>query len=795
MNTNVRQVRITARAALCCALISSPAIAATSPGVVTLNATISDFSGSTSSTSGQRHDVVVWVAKADGTFIKTLWKQGPAAFDHEDWVDHFVTWNNARTGSTDFDGFTGATAQSYAPPNNPITVTWNCKDASNNFVEDGNYQFFIQYAESKNITVNGVSTPEQGPVALGLTWTKGPASQSLTPPNEGTYGSPANGNNFTNLSIEWNYATVPPTITSAAPPSSGSQGTPYNHTLSATGSAQITYSVSSGALPTGLTLSSSGVITGAPLVAGTFTGTITAENGVLPNADLPFSITIEQAIVFTSNPPPANGNLVSSYNHTCTVIGTAPVTFSVDDGILPPGLTLSPTGLISGTPTQLGTFTGEIKAHNGIAPDATQDFAIVISQATSGSVTLTATISDYTGYPGTSPTLPTYHDVVVWVTNSSGKFIKTLWKQGPASFTHKDWVDHFVAWNTARNGSTSLDGFTSATATDYTSVANNPLVVTWNCQDENGKLVDDGDYKFYIQYGEHQSGAQGALTSGLTWHKGLDSSRIDLPSEGAQGAPVNGFNFTGISIDWDSSEVPASEVVVEQPVGTNLADGTAVTACGKRLVGTSGPEITFTIRNTGNIDLTDLVITKDGSNAGDFEVSQPELTTIPPTQSTTFTVAFTPTAAGARSATIHIASNDEDDTPFDIFLTGTGTLPPAPEITVMQPLGTKMQDGTAKRLFGTVTLDSKKGRSMTFTIKNEGTAPLTGIRVRKSGDQAKAYIVEEPDRVNLAPGASAKFKVTFKPVRKGINRAALQIKSNDANENPFDIKLVGEGTK
>src|SRR5204862_73933 len=41
--------------------------------------------------------------------------------------------------------------------------------------------------------------------------------------------------------------------------------------------------------------------------------------------------------------------------------------------------------------------------------------------------------------------------------------------------------------------------------------------------------------------------------------------------------------------------------------------------------------------------------------------------------STSFTVTFTPTAAGARAAAIHIASNDADENPFDISLTGTGS--------------------------------------------------------------------------------------------------------------------------
>lgn len=775
-------------AALLGALLVSPAIAATSPGIVTLNATLSDYTGSTSAATLTRHDAVVWVTAEDGTFIKTLWKQGPTDFAHKDWTDHFAAYNTARSGSTALDGYTSATALDYSAPNSPISLTWNCKDASNTLVPDGNYKFWIQYSENQSKT--------EGPVtATGLAWTKGASPSTVNPPDQGTQGTPVNGSNFTSMQIVWTNGTVAPFFTGAAPPA-GTQGAPYSFTCATSGSAPITLSVSSGALPTGLNLSATGEITGTPLVAGTFTGTITAENGVLPNASQPFSIAIAQGIAFTN--VPGNGNLATSYNHACAVIGTAPVTFTLGSGTLPTGLSLSTDGVISGMPTEIGKFTGKIKAHNGLAPDATQDFSITISRASVGSVTLTATISDYTGATTTGQL--TWHDTVVWVTDASGNFIKTLWKQGPADLSHKDWVQHFTAYNTARGTNTSFDGFTSATAVTY-ATPDSPIIVTWNCQDANGNLVDDGDYKFWIQYCERQNidglPAQGIATSGLTWTKGVNSSTVNPPAEGTFGTPVNGNNFTDMSIVWTSGIVPAPEIAVEQPVGTSLVDGTAVKDCGSLLVGTEGAINTFTIRNTGNVDLTGLAITTDGSNASDFEITQPELTTLTPTGSTTFTVVFKPTAVGARSAAIHIASNDADESPFDIHLTGTGTVPPAPEIVVMQPKGSSLVDGKAKRNFGTVRIGAKKGKTntKTFTIKNTGNAKLTGLKIKKDGADPKAFIVGDLNKTTLAAGESTTLKVTFKPTGKGSRHAAIHIKSNDADESPFDIKLSGEAVK
>ena len=101
-------------------------------------------------------------------------------------------------------------------------------------------------------------------------------------------------------------------------------------------------------------------------------------------------------------------------------------------------------------------------------------------------------------------------------------------------------------------------------------------------------------------------------------------------------------------------------------------------------------------------------------------------------------------------------------------------------------------DGTAKKSFGTVKV-GKAGTAKIFTIKNTGTANLTGLAITKDGKQKAEFIVGPLAKTSLAAGASASFKVTFKPTAKGTRSAAIHIKSNDANENPFDIKLTGAG--
>lgn len=121
-------------------------------------------------------------------------------------------------------------------------------------------------------------------------------------------------------------------------------------------------------------------------------------------------------------------------------------------------------------------------------------------------------------------------------------------------------------------------------------------------------------------------------------------------------------------------------------------------------------------------------------------------------------------------------------------------LPPAPEIAVQQPKGSDLTDGSAKRAFGTARV-GKEGQMRTFVIKNTGSAKLKGLDITRRGANAADFIVNGPTDVALASGKSTTFTVTFKPKAKGLRTAALQIKSNDTDENPFDIQLSGQAVK
>ncbi len=245
---------------------------------------------------------------------------------------------------------------------------------------------------------------------------------------------------------------------------------------------------------------------------------------------------------------------------------------------------------------------------------------------------------------------------------------------------------------------------------------------------------------------------------------------------------------TSYGMDMTFTTLIDPEIVVEEPVGLDLVDDAASVGYGDVLLDSNAVK-TFTVRNTGTTPLRNLAITKDGTNAADFTVSAIS-TPVSAGGSTTFTVTFAPGALGARAAAIHIASNDVDENPFDIALTGTGV---TPEIGLEQPAGTNLVDGSASIGYGAVAIGSSNAK--TFTIKNTGTAPLAGIAVTVDGTHSGNYVVSTSGMsTTVAIGGSTTFTVTFTPTGtiSSTRTAALHVASSDLNENPFDIALTGD---
>lgn len=250
----------------------------------------------------------------------------------------------------------------------------------------------------------------------------------------------------------------------------------------------------------------------------------------------------------------------------------------------------------------------------------------------------------------------------------------------------------------------------------------------------------------------------------------------------------NDADSTPFDVALAGTGLGVPEISVEQPSGTNLTDGAASVAFGNVILGTNASK-TFTVGNSGGAPLTAVAVTRDGTNSADFSITTAPAATVAGGGSTTFTVRFTPGSAGTRTAAIHITSNDANENPFDINLTGVGV--GVPEINVKQPAATALKDGVSSKSFGAATVKSTVTK--TFTIVNSGTAKLSNIAVTRTGKNKKDFIITPPSKTSLLPGASTKFKVSFKPSAKGKRKAVIHVASNDADENPFDIAVTGKG--
>ena len=180
-----------------------------------------------------------------------------------------------------------------------------------------------------------------------------------------------------------NVSTPPLTITTASLPA-GAVLTAYSQTLAVTGGTPpYTWRVTSGSLPGGLTLASSGNISGTPTAAGTFTIQVAVSDSQQGSASGSFTIKINSAalVVITTTSLPA-GTVGTAYTATTLAAtgGTPPYTWSVGSGSLPSGLSIA-SGVISGTPAAAGSFTFQVTVTDSQQATATGTFTIRITAA------------------------------------------------------------------------------------------------------------------------------------------------------------------------------------------------------------------------------------------------------------------------------------------------------------------------------------------------------------------------------------------------------------------------------
>lgn len=157
---------------------------------------------------------------------------------------------------------------------------------------------------------------------------------------------------------------------------------PYTTFKASGGKPTLAWTVTSGALPPGLKLSTSGVLSGTPSAAGDYHFSVTVTDASTPanSTTVQESITVAPMTITTTALP--NGQVKKFYStHLAVSGGKSPWTWTTTSGALPPGLKLATGGTISGTPTTGDTYTFTVSVRDGSKPSnvATQQLAITIT--------------------------------------------------------------------------------------------------------------------------------------------------------------------------------------------------------------------------------------------------------------------------------------------------------------------------------------------------------------------------------------------------------------------------------
>ena len=208
----------------------------------------------------------------------------------------------------------------------------------------------------------------------------------------------------------------------------------------------------------------------------------------------------------------------------------------------------------------------------------------------------------------------------------------------------------------------------------------------------------------------------------------------------------------------------------------DIAADPAAVDFGDVVVGSTGSRV-VTVTNEGvgdlNVRSTELI------DSGNFSIlSGGGSFTLAPAAAREVTVQFAPGAVGVMTGTLRFQSNDPDEDPKDVPMTGNGTIP---DIAV----------DPAALDFGDVVVGTDSSR--VITVANEGTADLN-VTVTHIIDSGNFSVISGGGPFTLAPSAVRDVTVRFNPGSIGLRVGLLRFMSNDPDENPVNVPLSGNGT-
>ncbi|MBK9975100.1 MAG: choice-of-anchor D domain-containing protein [Planctomycetes bacterium] len=290
-------------------------------------------------------------------------------------------------------------------------------------------------------------------------------------------------------------------------------------------------------------------------------------------------------------------------------------------------------------------------------------------------------------------------------------------------------------------------------------------------------------------------------TSGTS---GVKTATVNIPHNAGG---VSGQNFAvNLRGDAQTPGTGGIEVFTGSTSGAPITHQQAAAGTardfGSVLVGSSSAPLTIVISNPGPGTLTMTTPDMAGTWWNQYTVNTTGfISTLPQGQTTSFTVAFSPTSIGQKDAFVRIPNTKQGGpATFEVPVTGNGIAPnPAFEAREGSVTGTPIADqapatGTA-RDFGQQGVSAGATTPLTIVVNNPGGQPLTVSVPTLTGANAGDFILNTTGyTTTVAAGANTSFTVAFDPTSMGVKNATITITHNDtAVPSPFSILVTGEG--
>ena len=658
--------------------------------------------------------------------------------------------------------------------------------------------------------------PAAGAASGSVTITSNASNPTLTIPLSGTgVAAGALGSNPTSLSFGSVQVGVKQTL---------------SETVTNTGSTSVTISQAgisgSGFTLTGITTpvtltggqSTSFSVSFTPTAAGAASGSVT----ITSNASNP---TLTVPLSGTGVAPGALGANPSSLGFGSVQVGVKQTLSEAVTNTGSTSVTISQAG-ISGSGFTLTGITTPVTLTAGQSTSFSVSFTPTAAGAVSGNVTITSNASNPTltiplsgtgvtpGTLGSNPTSLSFGSVQVGVkqtlsetvTNTGGSSVTISAAAASGSGFSLSGIATPVTLTAGQSASFSVSftptaaGAASGNVTITSDASNPTLTIPLSGTGTSVAAGTLGSNPTSLSFGSVQVGVKQTLSETVT---NTGGSSVTISAAAASGS---GFSLSGIatpltltagqSTSFSVSFTPTASGAVSGNVTiTSNASNPALTiplsgtGVAPGALGSNPTSLSFgsvqvgvkqtlseTVTNTGGSSVMISAAAASGSGFTLTGITTP--VTLTAGQSATFTVSFTPTAAGAVSGSVTITSNASNPT-LTVPLSGTGTSVAA------GALGAS----PTSLSFGSVEIADTQTLSETLT--NPGSTSITISQIAVSGTGFSVSGISTP--VTLTAGQSTSFSVSFAPPSSGAKSGNVTVTSNASNPT-LTILLSGTGT-